>query len=162
METNASAEISPYELWDLLKKYGKPVAALSHTGATGMGTDWKIYEKFDYSSENVVEIYQGARVSYEAAGAPQPTVGLRPGASMNSLGKAQSKPTGPIMDFGKHANGTYQTALSEGHNLGVFASSDHISQHASYGGVFCKKFTREGSLRRWTIAVPSPPPTRFT
>lgn len=157
VETNASAEISPYELWDLLKKYGKPVAALSHTGATGMGTDWKIYEKFDYSSENVVEIYQGARVSYEAAGAPQPTVGLRPGASMNSLGKAQSKPTGPIMDFGKHANGTYQTALSEGHNLGVFASSDHISQHASYGGVFCKKFTREGIIEamdnRRTIAA---------
>ena len=95
VETNASAEISPYELWDLLKKYDKPVAALSHTGATGMGTDWKIYEKFDYSSENAVEIYQGARVSYEAAGAPQPTVGLRPGASMNSLGKAPKQTNRP-------------------------------------------------------------------
>ncbi|MDG1325054.1 MAG: hypothetical protein P8P49_04735, partial [Opitutales bacterium] len=75
VDPKGAAEISPYELWDLLKKYGQPVAALSHTGATGMGTDWKGYEKFDYSSENVVEIYQGARVSYEAAGAPQPSVG---------------------------------------------------------------------------------------
>ena len=68
VDPKGAAEISPYELWDLLKKYGKPVAALSHTGATGMGTDWKKYEKFDYSSESVVEIYQGARVSYEGAG----------------------------------------------------------------------------------------------
>jgi len=52
-------------LWDILKEYGKPVALVSHTGATGMGTDWKMYEKFDYSSENIVEIFQGARVSYE-------------------------------------------------------------------------------------------------
>ena len=54
------------------------------------------------------------------------------------------------MNFGKFANGTYQTALSVGHNLGVFASSDHISQHASYGGVYCKEFTREG--KPWTTA----------
>ena len=64
---------------------------------------------------------------------------------------------GPIKDFGQHANGTYQTALSVGHNLGVFASSDHISQHASYGGVFCKEFTREGIIEamdnRRTIAA---------
>ena len=61
------------------------------------------------------------------------------------------------MDFGKYANGTYQTALSEGLNLGVFASSDHISQHASYGGVYCKDFTREGIIEamdnRRTIAA---------
>ena len=59
------------------------------------------------------------------------------------------------MDFGKHANGTYQTALSEGHNLGVFASSDHRSTPAMV--VFCKKFTREGIIEamdnRRTIAA---------
>ena len=49
VDPKGAAEISPYELWDLLKSYGKPVSALSHTGATGMGTDWKKYEKFDYS-----------------------------------------------------------------------------------------------------------------
>ena len=150
-------EILPYELWDLLKKYSKPVALISHTGATGMGTDWKKYEKFDYSSENIVEIYQGARVSYEGAGAPQPTVGLLPNTSLNSLGRVQNSPPGAIENFGQYANGTYQTALSQGHNLGVFASSDHISQHASYGGVFCKDFTREGIIEamdnRRTIAA---------
>ena len=157
VETNGSATISPYELWDLLKKYGQPVAALSHTGATGMGTDWTGYEKFDYSSENVVEIYQGARVSYEAAGAPQPSVGFRPGTRLNFTGRVENSSPAPIMDFGKYANGTYQTALSEGLNLGVFASSDHISQHASYGGVYCKDFTREGIIEamdnRRTIAA---------
>ncbi|MBG29268.1 MAG: hypothetical protein CMI31_04610 [Opitutae bacterium] len=150
-------EILPYELWEMLKKYGKPVALISHTGATGMGTDWSKYEKFDYSSENIVEIYQGARVSYEGAGAPQPTVGLLPNTSLNSLGRVQNAPPEPIMDFGQYARGTYQNALKQGHNLGVFASSDHISQHASYGGVFCKEFTREGIIEamdnRRTIAA---------
>ena len=130
-------EISPYELWEILRKYGKPVAVISHTGATGMGTDWKKYESFDYSSENIVEIYQGARVSYEGAGAPQPTVGLRPGQPYKINGAGKATPPDPVMDFGKYSNGTYQTALSVGHNLGVFASSDHISQHASYGGGYC-------------------------
>ena len=150
-------EILPYELWDILKKYGKPVALISHTGATGMGTDWSKYEKFDYSSENIVEIYQGARVSYEGAGAPQPTVGLLPNTSLNSLGRVQNSPPGLIENFGPYAKGTYQNALKQGHNLGVFASSDHISQHASYGGVFCKDFTREGIIEamdnRRTIAA---------
>ena len=157
VDPNGAPEISPYELWDLLKKYGKPVAAVSHTGATSMGTNWKGYKKFDYSSENVVEIYQGARVSYEAAGAPQPSVGFRPNTHLNATGRVVKSPSIPIMDFGKYSNGTYQTALSEGHNLGVFASSDHISQHASYGGVYCKEFTREGIIEamdnRRTIAA---------
>ena len=157
VDPKGAAEISPYELWGLLKKYGKPVATLSHTGATGMGTDWKKYERFDYSSENVVEIFQGARVSYEGAGAPQPSVGFSPNTHLNPTGRVVSSPSVPIVDFGKYANGTYQTALSEGHNLGVFASSDHISQHASYGGVYCKDFTREGIIEgmdnRRTIAA---------
>jgi len=157
VDPKGAGEISPYELWDLLKKYDKPVALVSHTGATGMGTNWKGYEKFDYSSENVVEIYQGARVSYEGAGAPQPTVGIPPKVGLTSLGRIKKEPHGPIKDFGQYANGTYQTALSVGHNLGVFASSDHISQHASYGGVFCKEFTREGIIEamdnRRTIAA---------
>jgi hypothetical protein len=157
VDPQGAGEISPYELWDLLKKYEKPVALVSHTGATGMGTDWKKYEKFDYSSENIVEIFQGARVSYEGAGAPQPTVGIPSKTGLTSLGRTTKEPHGPIKDFGKFSNGTYQTALSVGHNLGVFASSDHISQHASYGGVFCKDFSREGIIEamdnRRTIAA---------
>lgn len=152
-----TGEILPYELWDILKSYGKPVAVISHTGATGMGTDWGKYDHVDHDSENVVEIYQGARVSYEGEGAPQPTVGLRPGEAYTINGDAKAAPPGPITNFGKYKNGTYQNALRVGHNLGVFASSDHISQHASYGGVFCKDFTREGIIEafdnRRTIAA---------
>ncbi len=152
-----TGEILPSELWNILRSYGKPVAVISHTGATGMGTDWGKYDHIDHDSENVVEIFQGARVSYEGEGAPQPTVGLRPGEGYTINGDARATPPGPITDFGKYKAGTYQNALKQGHNLGVFASSDHISQHASYGGVFCKDFTREGIIEafdnRRTIAA---------
>ncbi len=152
-------EISPTELWDVLKRYELPVAVISHTGATRMGTDWGKYDRFDYSSENVVEILQGARVSYEADGAPQPTVGIRPDEpyTINGDKSIKATPPNPITDFGEFSAGTYQSALEMGWRLGVFASSDHISQHASYGGVFCEDFTREGIIKafdaRRTIAA---------
>jgi hypothetical protein len=142
-------EINPPELWSILKKYGKPVAAISHTGATGMGTDWGRYDEapIDYSIENVVEIYQGARVSYEGKGAPQPTVGLRPGEEYTAdVGGKTPAPPASIESFGKFDQGTYQNALRYGRRLGVFASSDHISQHVSYGGIYVKDFTREGII----------------
>ncbi len=158
---DGEAEITPMELWDVLKRYGHPVAAISHTGATGMGTDWDKYEQIDNSIENVVEIFQGARVSYEGLGAPQPTVGLRVGEPYTPSNKAKDdfvKPPGPITDFGaKFNNGVYQRALADGHKLGVFASSDHVSQHTSFGGVYVEKVTREGIIdafkARRTIAA---------
>ncbi len=151
-------EINPPELWDILDRYGKPVALISHTGATGMGTDWGRYDRIDYDVETLVEIFQGARVSYEGIGTPQPTVGLRPGEpyTANSDG-VQPPPPAAIDDFGKYNPGVYQNALEMGRKLGVFASSDHISQHVSYGGVYCKDYTREGIiegfLARRTIAA---------
>ncbi len=150
-------EINPPELWDVIKRYGKPTALISHTGATGMGTDWGKYDKFEYANEGIVEIFQGARVSYEGAGAPQPTVGLRPAEGYTINGDAKATPPAPVEDFGKYSAGTYQNALDLGLKLGVFASSDHISQHVSYGGVFCEDFTREGIVSgfnsRRTIAA---------
>ncbi|MEM7011126.1 MAG: hypothetical protein AAF585_06540, partial [Verrucomicrobiota bacterium] len=141
-------EIHPTELWKLLEEYGKPVTAISHTGATGMGTDWTKYdEAIDYEYETVVEIFQGARVSYEGIGAPQPTVGLRPNEAYTAnSGATPPEPPQPIEDFGQYNPGVYQNALHVGHRLGVFASSDHISQHAAYGGVYCENFTREGLI----------------
>ncbi len=137
-------EITPLELWDLLKQYGKPVAIISHTGATSMGTDWDRYERIDGDLENTVEIYQGARVSYEGLNVPQPTVGLRVGQKyQDSPGTAPD----PIDSYGsKFDRGVYQRALSHGFKLGVFASSDHISQHASYGGVYVEETTRLGII----------------
>lgn len=150
-------QIQPRELWDLLKRHGQPVAIISHTGATGMGTDWTKYEDgIDNTHENTVEIFQGARVSYEGLGAPQPTVGLRqnePYTPANRDREHQPMPPGIITDFeaGKakpqgYNNGVYQKALSEGHKLGVFASSDHIATHTSFGGVYVEEFTREGII----------------
>ncbi len=154
-------EITPMELWDVLRKYKKPVAVISHTGATGMGTDWDKYDRIDNTLENVVEIFQGARVSYEALGAPQPTVGLRVDEPYTPSAKAKPdfvKPPLPITDFGKQYNkGVYQRALNNGHKLGVFASSDHTSTHTSFGGVFVEENSRlgiiEGLAARRTIAA---------
>ena len=156
---NGLREINPPELWQILRAYGKPVALVSHTGATGMGTDWGRYDEIDHEVENLVEIFQGARVSYEGRGAPQPTAGLRPGEGYTiASGKEKAPPPPqPIDDFGKHAAGLYQNALAQGHRLGVFASSDHISQHVAYGGVYLEEFTREGIIaafrQRRTIAA---------
>ncbi len=141
-------EITPMELWGVLRQYGKPVAVISHTGATAMGTDWDKYDRIDGTLENTVEIYQGARVSYEGLGAPQPTVGLRVGDPYNPDAKSEAvipAPPAAIEDFGKERNnGVYQHALARGHKLGVFASSDHVSTHTSFGGVYVEDFTREG------------------
>lgn len=154
-------EIDPPELWRILKEYGEPVAIVSHTGATGMGTDWGRYDEtvpIDHSIENLVEIFQGARVSYEGLGAPQPTAGLRPDEKYTANSGAEPPmPPEPIEDFGKFNPGVYQNALQLGLRLGVFASSDHISQHVSYGGVYVKEFTREGVIEgfkaRRTVAA---------
>lgn len=156
----ALTEIEPPELWRILKAYGGPVAIVSHTGATGMGTDWGRYDEsnFDYSLENVVEIFQGARVSYEGRGTPQPTAGLRPGETYTAdTGGEVPPPPATIEDFGKFNAGVYQNALQMGLRLGVFASSDHISTHVSYGGVYVKEISREGIIEglkeRRTVAA---------
>jgi len=156
----ALTEIEPPELWRILKAYGGPVAIVSHTGATGMGTDWGRYDEstFDYSLENVVEIFQGARVSYEGRGTPQPTAGLRPGETYTAdTGAEVPPPPAAIEDFGKFNAGVYQNALEMGLRLGVFASSDHLSTHVSYGGVYVKEISREGIIEglkaRRTVAA---------
>jgi hypothetical protein len=157
--TDGEKELSPEELWDVLVRYGKPVTAISHTGATSMGTDWNIFDRIDHRVENVIEIYQGARVSYEGLNAPQPTVGLREGERYNPSATiaGEALPGQPIRSFTDKDNGLYQNALARGHKLGVWANSDHISTHTSYGGVYVKEFTREGIIEglnaRRTIAA---------
>jgi len=159
VKAEGEKEIMPEELWDVLTRYGKPVTDISHTGATGMGTDWNIFKRIDNRVENLVEIYQGARVSYEGQGAPQPTVGMRVGEPYNHASTVIGKPVvgEPIPSFTEKNNGLYQNALSLGHKLGVWADSDHISTHTSYGGVYVKDFTREGIIEglnaRRTIAA---------
>jgi hypothetical protein len=150
-------QIQPTELWDILKRNNQPVAIISHTGATGMGTDWTKYEDgIDNTHENTVEIFQGARVSYEGLGLPQPTVGLRYGENYTPhklAGDEHPRPPAAITDFDAgfknkpgYNNGVYQKALESGHKLGVFASSDHIATHTSFGGVYVEDFSREGII----------------
>lgn len=159
VKTEGDPELHPTELWDVLTRYGKPVTAISHTGATGMGTDWDQIPPVDHRVENVIEIYQGARVSYEGLNAPQPTVGLRVGEEYNHSSTVIGKPVvgEPIRSFTEKNNGVYQHALELGQKLGVWANSDHISTHTSYGGVYVKDFTREGIIEglnaRRTIAA---------
>ena len=138
-----NAQITPDELWKILKASGKKVTVISHTGATGMGTDWDIYKGIDNSVENLVEIYQSARVSYEGLNTPQPTVGVQKAKPYNygAQNPAQQK-----TNFGKYNKGVYQNALKNKHRLGIFTSSDHISTNTSYGGVYAKDFTREAIL----------------
>ena len=121
-------ELAPWQLWQLLRRAGLRTTVIAHTPACSMGTDWSVYKKIDNEVESVVEIYQGSRVSYEAAGAPQPAVAAKGGPQ----------------DFGKANAGTYQNALRLGLKLGAFASSDHRSTNISFGGVYVKEFTRKG------------------
>lgn len=159
VQEQGDPELHPTELWSVLTRYGRPVTAISHTGATGMGTDWDQIPPIDHRVENVIEIYQGARVSYEAPGAPQPTVGMRAGEKYNHSSDVVGVPVvgEPIRSFTVKNNGVYQHALELGHKLGVWANSDHISTHTSYGGVYVKDFTREGIIEglnaRRTIAA---------
>ncbi|MEY2598423.1 MAG: hypothetical protein RLZZ142_682, partial [Verrucomicrobiota bacterium] len=150
VNSNASGEITPQELWSVLLQYGKPVATISHTGATGMGTDWDRYPEWEPRIENTVEIFQGARVSYEGLAAPQPTAGLRVGQKYTADAASEAVipfPPASIDDFGSIRNrGLYQYALSRGLKLGVFASSDHIAQHTSFGGVYVEEDSRTGIL----------------
>ena len=159
VKTTGEKDLMPEELWDVLVRYGKPVTAISHTGATSMGTDWNVFKTIDHRVENVIEIFQGARVSYEGQNAPQPTVGMRAGQPYNHASTVVGKPVvgEPIRSFTLKNNGLYQNALTLGHKLGVWADSDHISTHTSYGGVYVKEFTREGIIEglnaRRTIAA---------
>jgi hypothetical protein len=158
-------EINPPELWNVLRQYGKPVSVISHTGATSMGTDWDRYKSIDNQVENIVEIFQGARVSYEGIGAPQPTVGMtktEPYTPHRRGVKGFPMPPEPITNFETkngpaYNKGVYQRALHNGFKLGVFASSDHISTHVSFGGVYVKELTREGIIEgfnaRRTVAA---------
>ncbi len=124
-------EIRPQELWSVLRQTDIPVTVISHTpGDRGMGTNWELYDKIDHAVENIMEIYQGKRVSYEGFDAPQPRVALDPQEQGARFRARQTK-------------GMYQKALREGLRLGIFASSDHFSTGVSFGGVFASSFDRK-------------------
>ena len=101
--------------------------AISHTSATGMGTDWR---DNDPEVEPLVEIFQGDRVSAEYEGAP--------------LAAHRERPTTQAGGF--EPAGYVWNAWAKGYKLGVQVASDHLSTHYSYACTIAEDFTREGLL----------------
>jgi hypothetical protein len=112
-------------LYEYLKRYGG--IAISHTSATGMGTDWR---DNDPEVEPLVEIYQGDRVSAEYEGAPKAAHRGNPSSAPGGF-----RPAGYVWN-----------AWAKGYKLGVQVSSDHLSTHISYACTLATDFTAEGLL----------------
>lgn len=118
----APREPEELRLWAVLQ--GQNAISIPHTIAAGGGTNFAYH---DPVMEPLLEIYQGCRLSYEAAGAPRVSSGQR------------------------YADGLAQSALNQGYRMGFIASSDHRSTHISYAAVYAEEPTREGifaALRR--------------
>jgi hypothetical protein len=104
--------------------------AISHTSGTDtMGTDWR---DNDPLIEPVVEVYQGARNSYEVVGGPR--------VHDISTQPASAAPGG------YQEAGMVWNALAKGYRLGMTASSDHGSTHISYSLVYTPANERESIL----------------
>ena len=112
-------------LYEYLRRNGG--IAISHTSATGMGTDWR---DNDPEVEPLVEIFQGDRVSAEYEGAPLAADGNRPSTQAGGF-----EPAGYVWN-----------AWAKGYKLGVQAASDHLSTHYSYACTIAEDFTREGLI----------------
>jgi hypothetical protein len=115
----------------LLYEYlrGSDGIAISHTSGTStMGTDWR---DNDPEVEPVVEIYQGARNSYEMLGGPRVHEDLEnPDRAPGGFQKA----------------GLVWNAYDKGYRLGTITSSDHGSTHISYALVYTPENDREAIL----------------
>jgi len=110
--------------------HGTGGLAISHTSGTdSMGTDWR---DNDPLIEPVVEIYQGARNSYEVIGGPR-------------VHDAAQQPYGPAPG-GYQEAGMVWNALAKGYRLGTTSSSDHGSTHISYSLVYTPENNRESIL----------------
>lgn len=110
--------------------HGSDGIAISHTsGTSSMGTDWR---DNDPAIEPVVEIYQGARNSYETLGAPR---------VHDIANQPASAAPGGFTEEGMIWN-----ALAKGYRLGNISSSDHGSTHISYALVYTPANDRESIL----------------
>jgi hypothetical protein len=103
--------------------------AISHTSGTRMGTDWR---DNDPDLEPVVEIYQGARTSYEKLGDPYVVAKGTDDEHMNVAGY--------------QPEGMMNNAWGKGYKLGIITSSDHGSTHLSYALVYSPDASRQGII----------------
>jgi hypothetical protein len=120
----------PERLWDWMRgvlRNGSTQKAviIPHTFAETTQSigrwDWE-----NPAFEPLLEIYQGARSSYETAEAVQG----------EKRGQSQVKESGTFA----------QDALNKGYRYGFIASSDHGSTHNSYACVYVKEATRAGII----------------
>lgn len=112
-------------LYEYLKKYDG--IAISHTSATGMGTDWR---DNDPEVEPLVEIFQGDRVSAEYEGAHWAANSENPSSQPGGF-----RPEGYVWN-----------AWAKGYKLGVQVASDHLSTHISYACTLAEEFSRKSLL----------------
>ena len=117
---NPDSPRQPDELriWEKLR--GQDAITIPHTIAAGGGTDFSFN---DPALEPLLEIYQGCRMSYEAAGSPR------------------------VNSNERFADGFARSALGKGYKIGFIASSDHRSTHISYAAVYAEERSREGIFR---------------
>lgn len=109
--------------------HGTGGLCMSHTsGTSSMGTDWRDNDPW---AEPVVEIYQGARNSYEALTMPR----------VHQTPDEPDKAPGGFTEKGMLWN-----AYKFGYRLGTTASSDHGSTHISYSMIFTPSNDRQAIL----------------
>ncbi len=116
-ERERNSEVGVEHFYEDLRKNRGIV--MSHTSATGAGTDWR---DNDPDVETLVEIYQGYRRNYEHEGAPRST------------------------DRGSRPAGFVWKAWEKGLKLGLQASSDHVSTHTSHGMIWVEDLNRENII----------------
>ena len=112
-------------LYPYLRQYDG--ICFSHSTATSQGTDFR---DWDEELEPLVELYQGYHASYEYEGAP----------------RAESDDLRVTVHGRYEPGGFWWDALEKGRRLGVQASSDHISTHASYTVIYTPSRDREDVL----------------
>jgi hypothetical protein len=112
-------------LYPYLRQYNG--ICMPHSTATSQGTDFR---DWDEELEPLVEIYQGYHASYEYEGAP----------------KAESDDLRVTVHGRYEPAGFWWNALAKGRRLGVEASSDHISTHASYSVIYSPSRSRTDVL----------------
>lgn len=114
--------------------------SIPHTTGRTSGTDWRDH---DPRVENLVELFQGMRDTYEHVGAPRPkrlfADWIDPKKPVPRASSLEASPSFKPLGF-------VWKALEKGHHLGFIASSDHISTHISYAFLIAEELTPAGLL----------------
>ena len=123
--------------WYLRQRNG---FSIPHTTGRTSGTDWRYN---DPKVENLVELYQGMRDTYEYPGAPRPK---RIYAQFPDPSKPVPRASSIEQSPSFRPLGFVWKALEKGYRLGFIASSDHISTHISHACLLARDLTTKSLL----------------